>query len=45
MEKVVLTTNAVPTASPDEDEVDYEMSPSNEGDGGDGEEEPLPEDD
>ena len=41
-EKVVLTTNAVPTAGPDEEEVDYEKEPSDEEDG---EEESLPEDD
>ena len=51
LEKVVLTTKAVPTAGPGEDVVDYEMSPINEEDGGDGgeegdrEEEPLPQDD
>ena len=44
-EKVVPTTSVVPTAGPDEDEVDYEKEPSDEEDGGDGEEEPLPEDD
>ena len=32
-EKVVLTTNVVPTAGPDEDEVDYEKEPSDEEDG------------
>jgi hypothetical protein len=41
-EKVVLTTNAVSTAGPDEEEVDYEKEPSDEEDG-DGES--LPEDD